>query len=126
VFSPTLHTSTIKCTNGTSARIHFEQSIKIHVPTRCSIKLTKHEITSSESAKTSPPPLRYSWSWDPFTLPSSLLSNPAHIDQAIYELGANIFGISKQINTTRTNSSTFEQMISKTNFKINYASKFTW
>ena len=34
--------------------------------------------------------------------------------------------MSKQINVTRTNSSTFEQMISKTNFKINYASMFTW
>jgi hypothetical protein len=126
VFSPTLQTLTIKCTNGTSTRIHFDQSTKIHVPAGCSIKWTTHEITSTDSAKISPPPLRYSWSWDPFTLPSSLLSNPAHIDQAIYELRTNIFGMSKQINTTRTNSSTFEQMISKTNFKINYASKFTW
>ena len=126
VFSPTLQTSTIKCTNGSSTRIHFEQSTKINVPAGCSIKLAKHEITSSDSAKISPAPLRYSWSWDPFTLPSSLLSNPAHIDQAIYELRTNIFGMSKQINVTRTNSSTFEQMISKTNFEINYASIFTW
>jgi hypothetical protein len=114
VFSQTLQTSTINCTNETSTRIHFKQSTKIHVPEGCSIKLTKHEITSSDSAKISPPPLRYSWSWDPFTLPASLLFNGAHIYQAIYELRTNIFGMDKQIYTTRTNSSTFKQMISKT------------
>jgi hypothetical protein len=126
VFSPTLQTSTIKCINGSSTKIHFEPSTKIHVPARCSIKLTKHDITSSDSAKISPPSLRYSWSWDPFTLPSFLLLNPAHIDQAICELRANIFGMSKQINTTRTHSSTFKQMISKANFIIAYFSMFTW
>jgi hypothetical protein len=57
---------------------------------------------------------------DPFTLPSLLLSNPAQIDQAIYGLRPNIFGMSKQINNTRTKPSTFEQMISKINFKINF------
>jgi hypothetical protein len=71
-------------------------------------------------------PLRYSCSWDPFTLPSSLLSNPAYIDQAIYELRTNILGMIKQINTTGTNSSTFKQMISKTNFYINSSSMFIW
>ena len=79
VFSPTLQNSTIKCTNGNSTRIHFEQSTKIYLPAGCSIELTKHEITSSDSAKISPPPLRYSWSWDPFRLLSPLLSNPAYI-----------------------------------------------
>jgi hypothetical protein len=34
--------------------------------------------------------------------------------------------MSKQINTARTNASIFEQMISKTNFKINYSSMVTW
>jgi hypothetical protein len=124
VFSPTIQTSTIKCTNGSATRVHFEQSTKIHVPARCLIKLTKHEITSSNSAKISPPPLRYRWSWDLFTLPSSLLSNPAHIHQAIYELRTNILGMGKQINTTRRNSSTFKQMVSKNNFKINHSSMF--
>ncbi len=90
VFSPTLQTSTIKCINGSSTRVHLEQSSKIHVPAWCSIKLTKHKITSGNSAKISPPPLRYRWSWYAFTLPSSLLSNPAHLDQAINELRANI------------------------------------
>ena len=126
VFSPTLQTSTIKCKNRSATRVHFEQSTKIHVPAGYSIKLSKHEITSSDSAKISPPPLRYSWSWDPFTLPSSLLSSPAHLDQSIYKLRTNIFGMNKQINNTRTNSSTFEEMISKTNFKINYTSMFIW
>ncbi len=64
----------------------------------------------------------HSWSSDPFTLPSSLRWNKAHLDEAMYELKKNIFGISKQINATRTNLSTFEQMISKTNFKFNYSS----
>jgi hypothetical protein len=126
VFSPTLQTSTIKCTNGFATRVHFEQSTKINVPARCFIKLTRHEITSTDSAKIAPPLLRYSWSWDPFTLPSSLLSHPAHIDQTMSELRTNIFGMNKPIITTRTNSSTFEQMISKTNFNINYSSMFTW
>ena len=31
-------------------------------------------------------------------VPFTLLSNPAHIDQGIYELQINIFGMSKQIN----------------------------
>ncbi len=113
IFSPTLQTSTIKCKNGSATRIHLEQSTKIHVPAECSIKLSKHEITSSDSAKISPPPLRDSWSWDPFTLPSSLLTSPAHLDQAIYKLKTNNFGMSKQINT-------------KTNFNINYTSMFIW
>ena len=126
VFSPSLQSSSIKCTNGSVTRVHFEQSTKIHVPPGCSIKLNKHEITSSDSVRISPPPLRYSWSWDPFTLPSSLLSNPAHLDQAIFELRTNIYGMSKQINSTRTNSSTFEAMIVKENFKINYTATFIW
>jgi hypothetical protein len=32
------------------------------------------------------------------------MSNPALIDQAIYELRTNFFEMSKQINTTKTNS----------------------
>jgi hypothetical protein len=111
VFLPTLQSSTIKCTHGTSTQIHFEQSTLIHVPARYSIKLTKHELTSSDTAKISPLPLTYSWSWDPFILPSSLLSILAHINQAIYELRNNIFGMSKQIKTNKTIFSTFDQMI---------------
>ena len=62
----------------------------------------------------------------PSPLASTLLSNPANLDQAIFQLRTDIYGMSKQINSTRTNSSTFEQMISKTNFKINYISMFIW
>jgi hypothetical protein len=81
----------MKFTNGTLTRVHFEQSIKIRVPAGWSIKLTKPKITSSDSAKISSPPLKYCWSWGPFTLPSSSLSNAVHFDQVIYELRKNIF-----------------------------------
>jgi hypothetical protein len=39
VFSSTLQTSTIKCTNSSSTRIHFEQSTKINVPAGFSRKI---------------------------------------------------------------------------------------
>jgi hypothetical protein len=62
VLSPTLQTSTIKYTNGSSTRVDFEKSTKICVLAGCSIKLKKHIIKSRDRAKISPAPLRYSWS----------------------------------------------------------------
>jgi hypothetical protein len=45
--------------------------------------------------------------------------------KTIYKLRTHIFGISKRMNTTRTNPSTFKQMIPKTNLYNNYSSMFT-
>jgi hypothetical protein len=47
----------------------------------------------------------------PIYLTFLITSNPDNIDLANYELSTNIVDMSKQINTTRTNSSTFKQII---------------
>jgi hypothetical protein len=86
VLSPTLQTSTIKCTNGTITRVQFEQATKIHVAAGCSIKLTKEDKTSSESAKITRQALRYNWSLGPFTLQYTLLSNLAHCIKQLINL----------------------------------------
>ena len=81
VYSPTLQTSAIMCRNGTSETIHLNLVTKINVPEDCQLKLLRHTIISSSTVpEISTKPLQYAWSWDPLSLPSTLLENPQQLD----------------------------------------------
>jgi hypothetical protein len=102
-----MQTLIIKCKNMTSKIIHLDLSTKIYVPENCHVKFSKHTITSTFSSKISSPPLQFAWAWDPFTLPSTSLDNPQHLDQMVNELRNKIYNI----QTNLTDPKIFEKML---------------
>ena len=88
----------------------------------CYVKLLKHTITSTATNKISAPPLSYAWAWDPFTLPSTTLDNPQHLDHMIQELRERIYNI----QSNATDPKIFEQMIVESTFSVNYTSVMIW
>ena len=122
VYSPTLQTAIIICKNQSSETVHIDMTTKITVPENCYVKLLKHTITSTATNKISAPPLSYAWAWDPFTLPSTTLDNPQHLDHMIQELRERIYNI----QSNATDPTIFEQMIVESTFSVNYTSVMIW
>jgi hypothetical protein len=98
VYSPYKQISTILCKNATFEIVHLDTATKIHVPENCHVKLSKHTITSTFTSRISSPPLQFAWAWDPFTLPSTSLENPQHLDHIVNELRNKIYNLQKNIS----------------------------
>jgi hypothetical protein len=95
-----------------------ETGHKIHVPENGHVKFSKHTITSTFISRISSRPFQFAWAWDPFTLPSTSLENPQHLDHMVYELRNNIYNLHlDHIN--------FENMFTKSTFTFNSTSIIT-
>ena len=121
VYSPTMQSSTIMCKNSTD-NIYLDLITKIKVPENCYVKLSKHTITSTFSSRISSPALQFAWTWDPFTLPSTSLEDPQHLDHMIQELRNRLYNI--QSNTT--DPEIFDKMLVHSTFRFNYTSIIIW
>ena len=97
LYSPIMQTSTIICKNARSETVHLDLATKIYVPENCHVKFAKHTIISTFTSKISSPPLQFAWAWGPFTLPSTSLDNPQHLDHMVTELRNKIYNIQDNI-----------------------------
>ena len=122
IYSPIMQTSTIICKNATSETIHLDIATKIHVPENCQVKFAKHTITSTFTSKISSPPLQFAWAWDPFTLPSTSLDNPQHLDHMVNELRNKIYNM----QTNLTSPEIFENMLVNSTFSLNSTAIVIW
>jgi hypothetical protein len=126
IFSPVPQTSLIKCINGTNERIHIGKSARIHLNEGCTVKTQKHTIVSDIITRISPAPLQYSWSWDPFELPSRMLTDPEHLDHMLYEVRKSIYGLHRNLSESETEQKVFDAMLVESNLKFNYTTIFIW
>ena len=75
--------TTFQCTYTESHyRKDTGRTMKIHLEAGCMVKTRKHTI---DLHKISPTPLQMTCSWDPFKLPSTMLTDPQHLDHMLYE-----------------------------------------
>jgi hypothetical protein len=111
------------CRNGTSETVHLNLVTKVIVPENCQLKLLKHTIISSSTVRElSSKPIQYAWSWDPLTLPSTLLENPQHLDHMINDLRNQIYYVQRNATDTKV----FESMLITSTFSNNYTSIIIW
>jgi hypothetical protein len=126
VFSPSPFTSKINCKNGTSQRIHFNSATKIHLDEGCIIKLKQHTVLSDDNMAIAPQTLQFTWNFDPFILPSTMLENAQHLDHMVYNVRKNISALAKSIQNFTDHSPSFEDMIIHTTFSTNPISIIIW
>jgi hypothetical protein len=128
VFSPMDQSSIIKCKNGSQERVQFNknQATKIVMGLGCDLKLKKHYLKTRNTASIHIQPLQYSWSWDPFNLPSKSLIDSIHMDQVIYQLKKNIYNLTNEIINATVTDEEFNDMLSNSTFSLNSFSLFMW
>ena len=128
VFSPMDQSSIIKCNNGSQERVQFNrnQATKIVMGLGCELKLKKHYLKTRNTASIHIQPLQYSWSWDPFNLPSKSLIDSIHMDQVIYQLKKNIYNLTNEIINATVTDEEFNDMLSNSTFSLNSFSLFMW
>ena len=128
VFSPTDQVSKIKCKNGTQERVQLDrnQATKITMEPGCTLKLNKHTIRTKSSSHIYIQPLQYSWSWNPFNLPSSTLANTAHLDELLYKVQKQVFNLTSEIANHTISESVFNKMLNTSTFSINPTSIIIW
>jgi hypothetical protein len=117
-----MQTSTIICKNATSEIVHLDTATKIHVPENCHVKFSKHTITSTFTIRILSPPLQFAWSWDPFTLPSTSLENPQHLDHMVNELRSKIYNLQSNISDPIN----FDKMLTNSTLTLNSTSFIIW
>ncbi len=93
-----------------------------HVPDNCHVKFAKHTITSTFTSRISSPPLQFAWALDPFTLPSTSLDNPQHLDLMVNELRNKIYNLQANIS----NHINFENMLTKSTLAFKSTSIIIW
>lgn len=128
IFSPMDQASIIKCNNGTQERVQFNknQATKIQMGLGCELKLNKHTLKTKNTASIHIQPLQYSWSWDPFNLPSKTLTDSIHMDQVIYQIKKNIYALTDEIANSSISDNEFENMLSTATFSLNPTSIIIW
>ena len=126
VFSPSPFTSKINCKNGTSQRIHFNTATKIHLESGCTIKLKVHTVFSDTNMAITPSTLQYTWKFDPFIFPSTMLENAQHLDHMVYGVKKNISHLAETVQNFTNNSPSFEDMINNATFSTNPISLIIW
>jgi hypothetical protein len=122
VYSPHMQTLTIICKNATSEIVHLNIATKIQVPQNCHVQFTKHTITSTFTSRISLPPLQFACAWDSFTLPSTSLDNPQHVDLMVYELRNKIYNLQTNISDPIN----FKHMLTKSTLTFNSISIIIW
>jgi hypothetical protein len=122
VYSPLMQTITIICKNATSEIVHLDIATKIHAPENCLVKFTKHTITSTITSRISSPPLQFAWAWDPFTLSSTSLDNPQHLDHMVNELRNKIYNVQANISEPIN----FENMLTISTLTFKSTSIIIW
>ena len=83
-------------------------------------------IVSDIFTKIAPTPLQMAWSWDPFELPSTMLTNAQHLDHMLYETRKFIYGLDKNFTDTKTSQKQFDDMIIQTKFQFSYFPILIW
>ena len=78
IYSPVLQTTAIKCRNNSATIVYVDQATRVVVPQGCSLDLEKHAIHSERQTTINPHPLHSTWTWDPLSLPSTMLEEPEH------------------------------------------------
>jgi hypothetical protein len=73
-----------------------------------------------------PQTLQFTWNFDPFILPSTMLENAQHLDHMVYNVRKNISALAKSIQNFTDHSPTFEDMIINTTFSTNPLSIIIW
>ena len=92
----------------------------------CDLKLKKHYLKTRNTESIHIQPLQYSWSWDPFNLPSKSLIDSIHMDQVIYQLKKNIYNLTNEIINATVTDEEFNDMLSNSTFSLNSFSLFMW
>ena len=129
VYSPMLQTSSIVCRNNTQETVYLDQSTRITVPQGCSLALNKHTIHSERQTNINPHPLHGAWTWDPLSLPSTLLSDPEHLDHLLYQLRTDFNKIDEKFIAYKNQTSSptfFEDMLVHSTFSTNPTSIIIW
>jgi hypothetical protein len=90
VVSPFSHTAQILCKNGIHHPIRIQTTARIHIDPGCSLTLFNHTLRSDQSTRIKPQPLLFSWSFNPLSLPSELLSEARHLDDQVNLLKTSI------------------------------------
>ena len=130
IYSPILQTTTILCSrNNTQETVYLEQSSRITVPKGCSLQINKHKIHSIRQTSINPHPVHVAWTWDPLSLPSTLLSDPEHLDHLLYQLQTDFSNIDtkfQKINIPANNTAYFDDMLVKITSPYSYTSMLIW
>ena len=95
VFLLSPFTSKINCKNCICQRIHFNTATKIHLDEGCIIKLRQDTVLSDDNMAKAPPTLQFTWKFNPFIFPSTMLENAQHLDHMVYNVRKKYFGTSK-------------------------------
>ena len=90
VVSPFSHTAQILCKSGIHRPIRIQTTARIHIDPGCSLTLFNHTLRSDQSTRIKPSPLLFSWSFNPLSLPSELLSEAKHLDDQVNLLKTSI------------------------------------
>ena len=90
VVSPFSHTAQILCKSGIHRPIRIQTTARIHIDPGCSLTLFNHTLRSDQSTQIKPQPLLFSWSFNPLSLPSELLSEAKHLDDQVNLLKTSI------------------------------------
>jgi hypothetical protein len=90
VVSPFPHTAQILCKSGIHHPIRIQTTARIHIDPGCSLTLFNHTLRSDQSTRIKPQPLLFSWSFNPLSLPSELLSEARHLDDQVNLLKTSI------------------------------------
>ena len=129
IYSPILQTTTILCRNNTQETVYLEQSSRVKVPQGCSLQINKHKIHSVRQTNINPHPLHVAWTWDPLSLPSTLLSDPEHLDHLLYQLQTDFSKIDtkfQNFRNTTSNTNYFDNMLVKFTTSYSYISILIW
>ena len=109
--------------------MYLEQSSRVTVPQGCSLQINKHKIHSVWQTNINPHPLHAAWTWDPLSLPSTLLSDPEHLDHLLYQLQTDFSKIDtkfQKLSNTTSNTDYFDNMLIKFTFSSSYTSILIW
>ena len=98
IFSPISQVVDMNCKNGSTTAVHLDTTSKIHIDRNCHIRLQKHTITSDLIIDIESPPLSFSWTWDPLSMPADSLEDASHLDFMLYNLQSYVAQMESSIN----------------------------
>lgn len=90
VYTPVPFTAQIQCRNGSHQPLFLAKNTRIHISQGCSVDLRAHTIRSDFNIRTTPEPLRSVWTFDPMTLPASMLDDTAKADRVLLHVNKQV------------------------------------
>jgi len=90
VYTPVPFTAQIQCRNGSHHPLFLAKNTRIHISQGCSVDLRAHTIRSDFNIRTTPEPLRSVWTFDPMTLPASMLDDTAKADRVLLHVNKQV------------------------------------